>query len=41
MLAGWRLDSWLALIFAIVGLFLLQYGRSQSKLIRNSQENIK
>lgn len=26
-LAGWRLDSWLALLFAIVGLFLLQYGR--------------
>jgi phosphatidylglycerol:prolipoprotein diacylglycerol transferase len=27
ILAGWRLDSWLALFFAIVGLFLLQYGR--------------
>ena len=24
-LAGWRLDSWLALLFATVGLFLLQY----------------
>jgi phosphatidylglycerol:prolipoprotein diacylglycerol transferase len=28
-LAGWRLDIWLALFFAIVGLFLLQYGRLQ------------
>jgi phosphatidylglycerol:prolipoprotein diacylglycerol transferase len=27
ILASWRLDSWLALFFAIVGLFLLQYGR--------------
>ena len=26
-LAGWRLDSWLALLFAILGGFLLQYGR--------------
>mgnify|MGYP002623479949 FL=1 len=33
-LAGWRLDSWLALIFAIVGLILLQYGRlSKSKQV--------
>jgi len=30
-LAGWRLDSWLALLFAIVGLLLLQYGRQKSK----------
>lgn len=28
-LVNWRLDSWLALFFAIVGLFLLQYGRLQ------------
>ncbi|WP_420630404.1 prolipoprotein diacylglyceryl transferase family protein [Candidatus Leptofilum sp.] len=27
MLLGWRLDSWLALLFAIVGAMLLQYGR--------------
>lgn len=27
LLLGRRLDSWLALLFAIVGLFLLQYGR--------------
>lgn len=27
VLASWRLDSWLALFFAIVGLILLQYGR--------------
>ncbi|MCP4419178.1 MAG: hypothetical protein GY805_21390 [Chloroflexi bacterium] len=27
MLAGWRLDSWLALLFAILAGFLLQYGR--------------
>ncbi|MBK8905899.1 MAG: prolipoprotein diacylglyceryl transferase [Anaerolineaceae bacterium] len=26
-LAGWRLDTWLALLFAIGGLLLLQYGR--------------
>jgi phosphatidylglycerol:prolipoprotein diacylglycerol transferase len=26
-LVGWRLDSWLALLFAILALFLLQYGR--------------
>lgn len=25
--AGWRLDSWLALLFAILGMILLQYGR--------------
>ena len=31
--AGWRLDSWLALMFAFLGLILLQYGRSQ----KNSQ----
>ena len=28
-LAGWRLDTWLALLFAIVGLLLLQYGRQK------------
>jgi len=28
--AGWRLDSWLALLFAILGGFLLQYGRYQN-----------
>ncbi len=32
-LAGWRLDSWLALLFAIVGLLLLQYGRQKSKQV--------
>jgi phosphatidylglycerol:prolipoprotein diacylglycerol transferase len=37
-LAGWRLDSWLALLFAIVGLFLLQYGRLKNRLFRNLQE---
>lgn len=30
VLAGWRVDRWLALLFAIVGLFLLQYGRLQT-----------
>lgn len=30
-LAGWRLDSWLALLFAIGGGMLLQYGRQKSK----------
>ena len=38
VLAGWRLDSWLALFFAIVGLILLQYGRLQNGLYRNLQE---
>ena len=30
LLAGWRLDSWLAILFAIVGLFLLQYSHLQN-----------
>jgi phosphatidylglycerol:prolipoprotein diacylglycerol transferase len=38
IVAGWRLDSWLALLFAILGGFLLQYGRIQNRLFRNSQE---
>lgn len=29
ILGGWRLDSWLAAMFAILGLTLLQYSRSQ------------
>ena len=29
--ANWRLDSWLSLLFAIAGLFLLQYGRYQNR----------
>ena len=38
VLAGWRLDSWLALFFAIVGLILLQYGRLQNGLYKNLPE---
>jgi phosphatidylglycerol---prolipoprotein diacylglyceryl transferase len=40
MLAGWRLDSWLALLFAIGGGMLLQYGRLQNRLIENSQKKL-
>lgn len=31
VLLGWRLDSWLALLFAIGGGMLLQYGRQKTK----------
>lgn len=31
LLAGWRLDTWLSLLFAILGGFLLQYGRLQKR----------
>ena len=33
LLFGWRLDSWLALLFAIGGGMLLQYGRLKSKQV--------
>ncbi|MEZ4595107.1 MAG: prolipoprotein diacylglyceryl transferase [Chloroflexota bacterium] len=33
LLLGWRLDSWLALLFAIGGGMLLQYGRLKSKQV--------
>jgi phosphatidylglycerol:prolipoprotein diacylglycerol transferase len=33
LLLGWRLDSWLALLFAIGGGMLLQYGRLTSKQV--------
>lgn len=36
ILAGWRLDSYLALLFAILGLLLLQYGRQKSRHISKS-----
>ncbi len=33
LLLGWRLDSWLALLFAIAGGMLLQYGRLKSRQV--------
>ncbi len=33
LLLGWRLDSWLALLFAIGGGMLLQYGRLKSRQV--------
>ena len=36
LLFGWRLDSWLALLFAIGGVMLLQYGRLKSRQVSKS-----
>jgi phosphatidylglycerol:prolipoprotein diacylglycerol transferase len=37
LLLGWRLDSWLALLFAIGGGMLLQYGRQKRKQVASGK----